>query len=89
MIIRARNHPERLGTHVTILSDFVTHNPATGGRWSEAGHLVDIPNTLVPGSLCCYPPSFLAPIPDDKFERFHADLISCDDDWTIPWSVTV
>ena len=31
----------------------------------------------------------LIPIPDDKFERFHADLISCDDDWTIPWSVTV
>lgn len=71
------HYPERVGLHVTVISELITHNPATGRPWDRGPvHLIDIPHASIAGSNAGYLPEHLGPIPDHK--RFHKALISTD-----------
>ena len=64
IILRSRV-PARIGLVVTIMSEFITRNPATGGLWDQGGgHLIDLPRGNGGLGLACYGPKSLGPIPD-------------------------
>ncbi len=57
---------DRIGTHVTIMSNASHFDPHTGLRWNctEPCYLVDLPHRCEDGGLAGYRGSSLRPIPD-------------------------
>jgi len=58
--------PERVGTHVTVMSVLCVRNPETGKQWAGGpAHLIDAFSIGRPGMLAGYHPDSLGPIPYD------------------------
>lgn len=64
VIIKSKD-PSRVGIITTVISEFVTHNPATGKRWDMGGgYLIALHHPKILGSHSCYGPDCLRLIDD-------------------------